>query len=237
MIPIGFIVLVIIVAISGILTHMPRTKEIPLSEEEIESILILHIIDETDEEATLVEDASPEPVYYPPTNITKVGFGSYKGYLYVKIEFLGRLPKEKDDLITKITVCILMNTDGNDSSGWCGYDACIAFYITWDPLGSPQTEACITYNIATTPNEEEAFEKATRIPGEYKGGLGKNYVILRVSMDLLDLSSRQHVVMDIHAEAKVASIIIILLMLLMSSQYGYKGTGNYFWHSVEIPIP
>ena len=237
LIAIALTALIIIIAVGGFFIRPPGGKEVPLPEEDIESILVLYIIDESDEEATQVEDTPPEPVHYPPVNITKVGFGTDQGYLYIKIEFLGKLPFEKDDPVTKITVCILMDTDGNDSSGWHGYDACVAFYLTWNPLGFPHCEALVTYNIATTFDEEEAFENATRIPGEYKGGPGEKYVILRVSMDLLGLESGQKVVMDIHAEAESKEYHHYAFDALMSSQYGYKGTGNYFWHSVEVPIP
>ena len=48
---------------------------ISLAEEEVESILTLHIIDETDMEAALVPESPTEPVNYPPVNITKVSFG------------------------------------------------------------------------------------------------------------------------------------------------------------------
>lgn len=215
----------------------PQAKEIPLSEEEIESILVLHVIDESDKEATEVEEAPPEPINYPPVNITKVSFGTDQGYLYIKIEVLGELPTEKDDPVTKITICVLMDTDGNDSSGWHGYNALVGFYITWDPLGKYNIEVYITYNIATTPDEEEAFENADHISGEYKGGPGKNYVVLRVSMELLGLESGQEVVMDIHAEAESEEYHHYAFDALMSSQYNYTGTGNYFWHSVKIPIP
>ena len=214
-----------------------RGEELPPIEKDIESILVLNVIDESDEEATLVEDAPPEPVHCPPVNITKMSFGIYEGYLFIKVEFLGKLPVRKDDPVIKITVCILMDTDGNDSSGWCGYDAMGSFYITWDILGFPDSEALITYNIATTADEEEAFENATRIPGDYEGGPGKNYVILWVSMDLLGLKSGQNVVMDIHAEAESEEYHHYVFDALMSSQYKYNGTGNYFWHSVVIPIP
>ncbi|MHA1593864.1 MAG: hypothetical protein ACTSXJ_06050 [Candidatus Baldrarchaeia archaeon] len=229
------------VAIVGLLfsqtAHKPHVEEIPLSEEEIESIITLYIIDDSDEEITMVADTPPKPVSYPPVNITRVGFGTDGKYLYIKIEVLGEIPTKKDDPVTKITYCILMDTDENGTSGWCGYDACVGLYITWTPLGDYSVDTTLTYNIPTIDDEEQAFDLADRTTCEYKGGPGKNYVVLRVPMDLLGLKSGQKVVMDVHAEAESSEYHHYSFDALRSEQYNYHGLGNYFWHSIQITIP
>ena len=66
-----------------------------------------------------------------------------------------------------------MDTDSNDGSSWYGYDARVAFYITWDLAGFSHPEAIVAYNIATKLNEGKAFDAATRILCEYGGESGK----------------------------------------------------------------
>jgi len=235
-----FLVLIVVVGIyaARMFSASQNKYIIPLSDEEIENILTLHIIDETDEEATQVEDTPPEPVNYPPVNITKVSFGTDQGYLYIKFEFLGEIPVKKEDPVTKITVCILMDTDGNDSTGWCGYDALVGFYVFWGSLTDEQhIDAIMKYNVRSVTDEEEAFRTADQMPVEYKGGPGTNYVVLRVPMDILGLQSGQQIIVDIHAEAESKTYHHYAFDALRSSLYEYVGSGNYFWHSLQIPIP
>lgn len=111
-----FLALIIIAGICVARISLINQNKIPLSDEEIESILTLHIIDETDEEATQVEEAPSEPINYPPVNITKVSFRTDQDYLYIKFEFIGQIPVKKEDPVAKIIVCILMDTDCNDST-------------------------------------------------------------------------------------------------------------------------
>jgi len=233
-----FLALIIIAGICVSRILLINQNKIPLSDEEIESILTLHIIDETDEEATQVEETPPEPISYPPVNITKVSFGTDQGYLYIKFEFLGEIPVKKEDPVTKITVCILMDTDCNDSTGWCGYDTLVGFYVSWvPPTGEQHLEAIMHYNVPSVTDEEEAFRSAEHMPVEYKGGPGTNFVVLRVPMDILGLQSGQQIIADIHAEAESETYHHYAFDALRSSIYEYTGPGQYFWHSLQIPIP
>jgi len=235
-----------LIAIAGIcitrifLINQNKQEEytIPLSDEEIESILTIYIVDETDEEATQVEEAPPEPVSYPPVNITKVSFGTDQGYLYIKIELLGEIPVKREDPVTKITVCILMDTDLNDNTGWCGYDALIGFYVSWTPLISKQhLEVTMHYNIPSTTDEEEALRSTTRMSIEYKGRPGTKYVVFRIPMDILGLQSGQHIIAEIHAEAESKTYHHYAFDALRSSLYEYTRPGKYFLYSLQIPIP
>jgi len=93
------------------------------------------------------------------------------------------------------------------------------------------------YNLSRIADEEEALRSADHMPIEYKGGPGTNYVVLRVPMDILSLQSGQQIIADIHAEAESKTYHHYTFDALRSSQYEFVGPGNYFWHSLQIPIP
>jgi len=77
-----FLVLIVVVGIYAVRMFSASQNKyiIPPSDEEIGNILALHIIDETDEEIAQIGE-TPEPVNYPPINITKVSFGTDRGYI------------------------------------------------------------------------------------------------------------------------------------------------------------
>ncbi|MEX2703020.1 MAG: hypothetical protein Q6368_008150 [Candidatus Baldrarchaeota archaeon] len=213
------VVILLVLIIPGVLFAMnflkPRDYEqgyeqhegeyISLSEEEIESILTLHIIDETDKEAAIVPESPPEPVSYPPVNITKVSFGVHEGYLFVKFEFVGKLPTEKEEPVTKITAVILLDKDCNYSTGWIGIDAVIGLDIEWDENGKLIYGFGMIYDIPDTPNmedEQAAVQAGKYMELPYAGGPGYNYFIIQIPMNVLGLQSGKQVIMEIHAEAE-----------------------------------
>ena len=234
------VVVVLIVAVSAGVYWFYRSsnaREIPLSIDEIDSFLTLHIIDERDNEAYEVEDAPPEPIHYPPINITMVSFGTHDGYLYIKFDLEGKIPVRKDDPVTSISIGASLDADGNDSTGWYGIDVILDFYLDWDFLGNPHVGTYIIKDLATTTDEKEAQESAQTLIGEYKGGPGKNFVVIRVPMDLIGIKSGQNVVMGVSAEAESPKYHHYAYDGLCSSQYEYTGSGNYVGYHVVIPIP
>ena len=183
-----------------------KSTEIPLSVEEIENILTIHIIDETDEEAKTVDEAPPGgAVSWPPVNITKVSMGTYEGYLYVKFEFLGEIPVEKEEPIEMISLTVEIDADLNYDTGWHGTDIVIAVHLKYDAetrIVEPEDlDVTISYNLPTTFDEDEALSNADVIYGEYKGGPGTNYFIFRVPMDIVGLHSGQQIYFSAGAEA------------------------------------
>jgi len=91
--------------------YPPQTEryqlQIQLTEEELENILVLHIIDETDAEAFGVPESPPEPVNYPPANISKVSLGVHGKYLYVKFEFFRGTSRTKGGSNSQNNCCYI----------------------------------------------------------------------------------------------------------------------------------
>lgn len=211
-----------------------------LTEEEIENILTFHIIDETDKEAAEVPESPPEPVSYPPINITKVSFGVSEGYLYVKFEFLGKLPTEKEEPVTKITIGILMDKDCNYSTGWMGIDVNMGLEIEWDEAEQLIYGVGMIYDIPDMPRMED--ENAAMHAGKYMdlpyaGGPGTNYVIIEIPMDVLGLQSGQQVILDIHAEAESPEYHHYAFDALKNSQYNYDNPEQPYGEALKIAIP
>jgi len=184
-----------------------KSTEIPLSEQEIENILTIHIIDETDKEAEEIDKAPPGgAVSWPPVNITKVSIGTYEGYLYVKFEFLGEIPVEKEEPIEMISFLVEIDADLNYSTGWHGTDVAIGVHMKYDAetriIEPGDLDVTIWYNIPTTEDEDEALSNADIIYGEYKGGPGTNYFIFRVPMNIVGLHSGQQIYFSAGAEAE-----------------------------------
>lgn len=213
---------------------------ISLSDEEIENILTLHIVDETDMEAALVPGSPPELVSYPPVNITKVSFGVHEGYLYVKFEFVGKLPTEKEEPVTKITAVILLDKDCNYSTGWIGIDAVIGLDIEWDENGQLIYGFGMIYDIPDTPNmedEQAAVQAGKYMKLPYAGGPGYNYFIIQIPMDVLGLQSGQQVIMEIHAEAESPEYHHYAFDSLKNSQYNYDNPDQPYGEALKITIP
>jgi len=213
---------------------------ITLSDEEIESILTLHIIDETDEEAAQVLESPPEPVNYPPINITKVSFGVHEGYLYVKFEFLGKLPTEKEDSVIKITIGMFMDTDCNYSTGWMGIDVNIGLVIEWDENGELLFGIGMIYDIPDMPNmedEDTAMRAGKYMKLAYKGGPGTNYLIIQIPMNVIGIHSGQQIIIDIHAEAASPEYHHYAFDALKNSQYNYDAPDQPYGEAIRITIP
>jgi len=213
---------------------------ISLSDEEIDSVLTLCIVNETDAEAAIVPESPPEPVSYPPINITKVSFGVHEGYLYVKFEFLGELPTEREEPVTKITVCMLMDKDCNYSTGWIGIDANIGLEIEWDENGELMFSAGMIHDIPDMPNMEDesaAMQAGKFMKLPYRGGPGTNYLIIQIPMDVLGLQSGQQVIMEIHAEAESPEHHHYAFDSLKNSQYNYDNPEQPYGEALKITIP
>lgn len=218
--------------------HQQQTLQ--LTNEELENILILQIIDETDKEATEVPESPPEPVNYPPINITKVSFGVHEEYLYVKLEFLGELPKKKEEPVTKITIGILMDKDCNYSTGWIGIDVNIGLDIEWDENGELIYGVGMIYDIPDTPNmedEDTAMRNGKFMKLAYAGGPGTDYLIIQIPMNLLGLQSGQQVILDIHAEAESPKYHHYAFDALKNSQYNYDAPDQPYGEALKITIP
>jgi len=218
--------------------HQEQTLQ--LTEEELENILTFHIIDETDAEAAIVPESPPEPVNYPPINITEVSFGVHEGYLYVKFEFLGELPTEKEDPVTKITVCMLMDKDCNYSTGWMGIDVNIGLDIEWDENGELISGVGMIYDIPDMPNmedEDAAMQAGKFMKLSYKGGPGTNYLIIQIPMDVLNLHSGQEIIVEIHAEAESPEHHHYAFDSLKNLQYNYDNPEQPYGEALKITIP
>ncbi|MHA1628169.1 MAG: hypothetical protein ACTSW6_03775 [Candidatus Baldrarchaeia archaeon] len=241
---------ILVLVISGVLIGMgiiretlvgypPQTEryqlQIQLTEEELENILVLHIIDETDAEAFGVPESPPEPVNYPPANISKVSLGVHGKYLHVKFEFFGELPEQKEDQIVKITAVILLDKDCNYSTGWVGIDAVIGLVIEWDENGQLSYGFSMVYNLPDTPNLEDeqwavqqAVDAGYQINLPHMGGPGYNYFVIQIPMDLLGLQSDKQVIMEIHAEAASVEYEHYFFDSVKNSQYNYEGPGQQY---------
>ncbi len=210
-----------------------KSTEIPLSEQEIENILTIHIIDETDEEAAEIDNAPPGgAVSWPPVNITKVSIGTYEGYLYVKFEFLGEIPVEKEEPIEMISFSVEIDADLNYNTGWHGTDIQIAVHLKYDEethiIEPGDIDVTVWYNIPTTEDEDEAHNTDI-IYGEYKGGPGTNYFIFRIPMNVVGLHSGQQIYFSAGAEASSPEYHHYAFDGLRSPQISVPGTdGSLF---------
>jgi len=225
----------------AVVIHGYNEHWIPLSDQELASILTTNYVDEADWTSEETPEELKEPrVNLPQVNISMLSLGTREGYHYLKVDFEGTItwqaPQTEDgDQLLLWTLSIMIDVDNNAETGWHGADVLVGAYVEYTALFK-EFEPAMLYNIPNLPEEDEAMHQASSTPLRYKGGPGYSYVILEVPMNLAGLSPGQTVIVDLHAEVESQNFHHYSFDALTASNATYSGD-HPLGHVQQITIP